>query len=91
MWWKNEKCIKASYIQDSTSIMSTLALKDPRARCWCIRSMNNINRQTTETVTLLVDFCASSIIVGNILLKNEMKKKWPRSDGFSKIGAMSNN
>ena len=91
MWWKNEKCIKASYIQDSTSIMSTLALKDPRARCWCIRSMNNINRQTTETVTLLVDFCASTIIVGNITLKTVMKKKWPRSDGFCKIGVMSNN
>ena len=91
MWWKNEKCIKASYIQDSTSIMSTLALKDPRARCWCIRSMNNINRQTTETVTLLVDFCASTIIVGNITLKTDMKKKWPRSDGFFNLGAMSNN
>ena len=91
MWWKNEKCIKASYIQDSTSIMSTLALKDPRARCWCIRSMNNINRQTTETVTLLVDFCASTIIVGNITLKTVMKTKWLRSDGFCKRGAMSNN
>ena len=91
MWWKNEKCIKASYIQDSTSIMSTLALKDPRARCWCIRSMNNINRQTTETVTLLVDFCASTINLGNMTLKTVMKKKWPRSDGFCNRGAKSNN